>query len=220
MWALLHVYTRVITCLYYARRGSRPPVKLTASQLSAQRGRHFVIAQPPCVRSQKFRRFVSHGTTNIVVQTRRTHVPICPITSANFFEPQETALTKTRFELACARCSAAGSGNPEGVEVQHDNNIPICQDLPTGARAMLSGTTVEGMFLEAGYYRTSAESREILECHRSKACVGGDDATDYCAIGYKGPCKCYRSSCLHLQSPTAPFQEVHTVTYNVSKICG
>lgn len=119
------------------------------------------------------------------------------------FEPQETALTETRFELACARCSAVGSGNPEGVEVQHEDDIPICQDIPTGARAMLSGTTVEDIFLEAGYYRTSAESRKILECHRSKACVGGDDATDYCAIGYKGPCKCYRPSCLHSPGPAA-----------------
>lgn len=111
--------------------------------------------------------------------------------SAQCIEPQESASTKTRFEVACAECSTAASNTPEGVEVRHENEIPSCKDLPTGAKAVASGTTVEGIVLETGYFRTSNDSHAVLECHRRRACVGGDDANNYCAIGYEGPCKCY-----------------------------
>lgn len=103
---------------------------------------------------------------------------------------QEDAPNTTRFELACAQCSAAGSSTPDGVEVQHGNEIPSCEELPTGAKAVSSGTTVESITLEEGYYRTSNESHVILECHRRGACVGGVDANNYCAAGFEGPCKC------------------------------
>ncbi|CAM9485949.1 unnamed protein product, partial [Laminaria digitata] len=40
-----------------------------------------------------------------------------------------------------------------------------------------------------GYYRVSTESLIVLKCYLEEACVGGIDPSDYCAVGYTGPCK-------------------------------
>lgn len=67
---------------------------------------------------------------------------------------------------------------PDGVEVQHENEIPSCEGLPTGAKAASSGTTVESITLKEGYYRTTNESQVNLECHCRRASVGGVDANN------------------------------------------
>lgn len=50
------------------------------------------------------------------------------------------------------------------------------------------GTTLSTLDLEKGYYRTSADSKNVLKCLREEACVGGVDSSNYCASGYQGPC--------------------------------
>ncbi|CAM9098262.1 unnamed protein product, partial [Laminaria digitata] len=67
--------------------------------------------------------------------------------------------------------------------------MPVCGDPPAGAIAEASGTTVETLSLEEGYYRTSNQSHAILKCYQPSACVGGNDTAKYCAPGYDGPCK-------------------------------
>lgn len=52
----------------------------------------------------------------------------------------------------------------------------------------IGGTTLSTLDLEKGYYRTSADSKNILKCLREEACVGGVDSSNYCASGYQGPC--------------------------------
>ena len=46
---------------------------------------------------------------------------------------------------------------------------------------------VKSLDLEAGFWRTSSSSTEILPCLNSKHCKGGADTADLCAEGYTGP---------------------------------
>lgn len=52
-----------------------------------------------------------------------------------------------------------------------------------------AGMTLSSLKLEGGFYRTSAESRNISKCHREEACVGGIDTSQYCKEGYQGACE-------------------------------
>lgn len=70
-----------------------------------------------------------------------------------------------------------------------ESTVPVCEELMAGANASSSDTVVATLDLKEGYYRTSAESQEVLECYSEDACVGGLDAENYCADGYEGPCK-------------------------------
>lgn len=51
------------------------------------------------------------------------------------------------------------------------------------------GVTLAELKLERGFYRTSAESQNVLECYQENACIGGADPSRYCEEGYKGACK-------------------------------
>ena len=51
------------------------------------------------------------------------------------------------------------------------------------------GVTLAALNLDQGFYRTSAESRDILECHHPQACSGGVDPSQYCEEGYQGACE-------------------------------
>lgn len=51
-----------------------------------------------------------------------------------------------------------------------------------------AGMTLPTLDLDRGFYRTSAESQNVLKCHQKKACTGGVDTSQYCATGYQGAC--------------------------------
>lgn len=104
--------------------------------------------------------------------------------------PQDDASNDVRFEMACAECpTGENTSNQGAVKVQYPNRIPECEPVPRGVMSLSSGTTVEMITLERGFFRTSETSRDILECHRQSSCIGGNDATNYCAPGYEGPCE-------------------------------
>ena len=92
------------------------------------------------------------------------------------------------FDEVCSRCLKVGDGVsiPDGVRI---NEEPVCAEPPVGATAPSDGTTVANIKLEEGYFRTSNESHDILQCYRKSACQGGRDADQYCAPGYIGPCE-------------------------------
>lgn len=100
-----------------------------------------------------------------------------------------------RFLAVCARCSTDCKGESSGVRVVVAGGpaaVPVCDEVPTGARsAEDGGTTLETLELEPGYYRTSNKSHNVLECFQEAACKGGVDAAGdgYCAEGYSGPCE-------------------------------
>ena len=71
-----------------------------------------------------------------------------------------------------------------------DTTVPVCAVVPEGVNTTGdSGMTLETLNLMSGFFRTSDESREVLECYREEACMGGSIAGRYCAEGYAGPCE-------------------------------
>lgn len=72
-----------------------------------------------------------------------------------------------------------------------------CKDQPTGVVTSSTGTTLATLQLAKGYYRTSGESHIVLECYRKDSCVGGLNASNYCAAGYEGPCESNEQHTFH-----------------------
>ena len=68
--------------------------------------------------------------------------------------------------------------------------VPLCEVVPEGGKTTGDpGITLETLDLMSGFYRTSNKSREVLECYREEAYLGGLNADTYCAEGYAGPCE-------------------------------
>lgn len=59
------------------------------------------------------------------------------------------------------------------------------------------GVTLPELSLLPGYYRTSAESQNILTCYQEEACIGGVDVSQFCEEGYHGACKTKSPGILH-----------------------
>lgn len=98
-----------------------------------------------------------------------------------------------RAEVVCSRCSDGCDDDIlEGVTFSSNSTVPAadCKVLPVGTDASGAGTTLATLNLAKGYYRTSNESHIVLMCYQKDACTGGIDADNYCAAGYRGPCKC------------------------------
>lgn len=91
------------------------------------------------------------------------------------------------FTILCKGCSAATHIVPDSVIIQQKK--PVCDEPPEGTSARSYGTQIGTLALKKGFYRDSAWSEDILKCYRHEACVGGDSAGDYCAIGYEGACE-------------------------------
>ena len=71
-----------------------------------------------------------------------------------------------------------------------ESTDPVCEVVPQGVNTTENGgMTLETLDLMPGFYRTSSKSREVVECYREEACLGGSDADRYCAEGYNGPCE-------------------------------
>lgn len=92
------------------------------------------------------------------------------------------------FELVCAQCLDGCQSVLTTVDFKSDM-IHVCDAIPEGVQASSPRITIETFDLKEGYYRVNAESSEVLECFQENSCVGGMDANNYCATGYKGPCK-------------------------------
>jgi hypothetical protein len=66
----------------------------------------------------------------------------------------------------------------------------LCTDELTCSNT--TGATTSTLSLAAGLWRTSTDTLTVYSCLNSDACSGGIALTstdDYCATGYKGPCK-------------------------------
>ena len=74
-----------------------------------------------------------------------------------------------------------------------NTTVPVCDVVPEGVNITGNpGMTLETLNLMSGFYRTSNQSREVLECYREEDCIGGSTAGRYCAKGYAGPCEGFR----------------------------
>ena len=89
----------------------------------------------------------------------------------------------------CSRCTDSQCDVPAGIAMD-GTTVPLCEVVPEGVNTTgNSGMTLETLDLMSGFYRTSNKSREVLECYREEACLGGSNADTYCAEGYAGPCE-------------------------------
>ena len=71
-----------------------------------------------------------------------------------------------------------------------DTTVPVCEVAPEGVDTTGNpGMTLETLNLMSGFYRTSNTSRNVLECYRKEACIGGSTVARYCEKGYAGPCE-------------------------------
>jgi hypothetical protein len=63
-----------------------------------------------------------------------------------------------------------------------------------------TGLTLNTLPLPAGFWRETTTQLNLRECWNRGACIGGaavsGNTNDYCATGYKGPCK-YRTDSIH-----------------------
>lgn len=97
----------------------------------------------------------------------------------------------------------------EGLFFLSNTTVPAsdCKNLPEGAAASSAGTTLATLDLAEGFYRTSNKSDDVLECYRKGSCMGGLNASNYCATGYEGPCESNdenrprRYPCSHMRVP-------------------
>lgn len=71
-----------------------------------------------------------------------------------------------------------------------DMLVPECVELLKHAQSKEGNTTIEKLQIDKGYWRATANSKDILKCYNSDACKGGvTGAPDYCHPGYMGPCE-------------------------------
>ena len=74
--------------------------------------------------------------------------------------------------------------------VKDSNHIPVCSEVIDHTDNQDGTATLETLVLEAGYWRTSKSSRQIMACFKKDACRGGLTGNpDYCSTGYEGPCE-------------------------------
>lgn len=93
------------------------------------------------------------------------------------------------FQAVCNGCAPVSNSLPKGIDDNSTWLLPVCEDPPTGTRAVSQGTTTQTLTLNKGYYRDTGFVEELLACYRPQACAGGDHVGGYCAVGYEGPCE-------------------------------
>lgn len=78
-----------------------------------------------------------------------------------------------------------------------DNNtlVPLCTTTFAHAWSGGGATTIQEVMVDAGYWRATKDSTEVLPCYNVDACVGGITGDlKNCAMGYEGPCKLSRTA--------------------------
>ncbi len=90
------------------------------------------------------------------------------------------------YEFACNGCDVAC----DGCSFEEPSLVPTCAAELDHTYSAGGTVTLEQLTVEAGYWRATESSTDILECFHSDACLGGVTGTaDYCREGYEGPCE-------------------------------
>ena len=100
---------------------------------------------------------------------------------------------------SCNRCDAALKGSittEAGSTTKHacicpsetyDDSKDACVPTVEGMRTDLTGMTLNTASIEAGFWRSGLESKDIRECPTPEACVGGNSTEEVCRKGHAGP---------------------------------
>ncbi|CAN0102282.1 unnamed protein product, partial [Ectocarpus fasciculatus] len=74
------------------------------------------------------------------------------------------------------------------VSVENEDRVPICVAQLDHTRSEGGDTTIETLSLDAGYWRATNDSINVLACYNEDACAGGmTDDPAFCQLGYEGP---------------------------------
>lgn len=77
--------------------------------------------------------------------------------------------------------------------MEQENLVPVCTEAYEHSDSNGINVTIEFLDIEAGYWRATNTSDEILECYNTDACLGGiTGEAAFCLEGYEGPCECPR----------------------------
>lgn len=90
-----------------------------------------------------------------------------------------------RYKQVCDGCDEC-----DGCEVENADRVPICTSQLEHTRSDGGDTTVEALEVDAGYWRATNTSVDVLACYNEDACCGGVTNTpNFCKQGYEGPCE-------------------------------
>ncbi|CAM9890311.1 unnamed protein product, partial [Ectocarpus sp. 6 AP-2014] len=94
----------------------------------------------------------------------------------------------SRYQTVCDGCPVNSSDWV--VSVENEDSVPICVVQLEHTRSKGGNTTIETLDVDAGYWRATSNSDNVLACYNEDACKGGTtDDPDFCRLGYEGPCK-------------------------------
>ncbi|CAN0406528.1 unnamed protein product [Pylaiella littoralis] len=90
-----------------------------------------------------------------------------------------------------------------GCEVEEANSVPICSSQLEHTRSEGGDTTVKSLKVNAGYWRATSTSPDVLACYNEDACLGGlTGSPGYYQEGYEEP---YCSVCSKEHAMTLSF---------------
>ena len=85
------------------------------------------------------------------------------------------------YAVACIGCTLC-------TDCFLEEQVPTCMDILEHSESDGGDTTLENISIDAGFWRATSTSREVLSCHNEDACVGGvTGSQSYCEEGYEGP---------------------------------
>ena len=83
-----------------------------------------------------------------------------------------------------------GCGGCYGCAVEDANLVPVCSSQLEHTCSEGGDTTIETLEVNAGYWRATPTSPDVLACYNEDACLGGlTGSPGYCKEGYEGPCE-------------------------------
>ena len=90
------------------------------------------------------------------------------------------------YEAACDGCEAFC----DGCSFEDPLLVPICTEELDHTVSAGGTVTLDQLKIEAGYWRATESSADILACFHADACLGGvTGSAGYCREGYEGPCE-------------------------------
>jgi hypothetical protein len=74
-----------------------------------------------------------------------------------------------------------------GIGEYKDDENAACSLVFDGLSESIGGMNVTNLDLQVGYWRTGADSMEVLPCLSDEHCLGGSDLSELCSEGHEGP---------------------------------
>ena len=103
------------------------------------------------------------------------------------------------YSTACEFCP---DECPTCTVLNEGDKVQVCQPVFAHTTSASADGTLESLEVEPSYWRMSNTSKDVRECFRKDACVGGTES--YCAPGYTGPCEFRRDEIFYAPHSSYP----------------